>query len=76
METSYIIRIHEHPVAIDVLRHALSLFIWIDPCTSKCTTHPPLPTPLPSTTLLCTQVTNTKHVCVSGGKMAQDVGMV
>jgi len=45
-------------------------------CTSKCTTHPPLPTTLPSTTLLCTQLTNTKHICVSGGKMAQDVGMV
>ena len=44
-------------------------------CTSKCTTHTPLPTPLPSTTLLCTQLTNTKHICVSGGKMAQDVGM-
>jgi len=41
----------------------------------KCTIHPPLPTPLPSTTL-CTQLTNTKHVCVSGGKRAQDVGMV
>ena len=46
------------------------------PCTSKCTTHPPLPTPLPSTTLLCTQLTNTKHICISGGKMAQGVGMV
>ena len=31
------------------------------PFTSTCTTHPPLPTPLPSTTLLCTQLTNTKH---------------
>ena len=30
------------------------------PCTSKCTTHPPIPTPLPSTTLLCTCTTN-KH---------------
>ena len=27
-------------------------------------------------TLLCTQLTNTKHICVSGGKMEQDVGMV
>ena len=35
------------------------------PCTSKCTTHPPLPTPLPSTTLLCIQLTNSKHICVS-----------
>ena len=32
--------------------------------------------PLPLTTLLCTQLTNTKHICVSGSKMAQDVGMV
>jgi len=29
------------------------------PCTS---THPALPTTLPSTTLLCTQLTNTKHI--------------
>ena len=29
------------------------------PCTSTCTTHPALPSPLPSTTLLCTQLTNT-----------------
>ena len=35
------------------------------PCTSKCTTHPPLPTPLPSTTILCTQLTNAKHICVA-----------
>jgi len=26
--------------------------------------------------ILCTQLTNTKHICASGGKMAQDVGMV
>ena len=37
------------------------------PCTSKRTAHPPLLIPLQ---------TNTKHICVSGGKMAQDVGMV
>ena len=36
------------------------------PCTSKCTTHPPLPTPLQKT----------HHICASSGKMAQDVGMV
>ena len=46
--------------------------ITCSPCTSKCITHQPLPT----TTLLYTQLTNTKHICVSGGKMAQDVGMV
>ena len=38
------------------------------PCTSTCTTHPVLPNPLPSTTLLCTQLTQ--------DKMAQDLGMV
>ena len=27
-------------------------------------------------TLLCTKLTNTKHICVSGSKMTQDVGMV
>ena len=43
------------------------------PSTSTCTA---LPITLPSTTLLCTQLTNTKHICVSSGKMAQDVGMV
>jgi len=43
------------------------------PCTSTCTT---LPIPLPSTTLACIQLTNTKHICVSDGKMAQGVGMV
>ena len=37
------------------------------PCTSKWTTHPALPTPLQK---------NTKHIGASGGKMAQDVGMV
>ena len=45
-------------------------------CTSTCTTLPALPTTLPSTILLHTQLTNTKHICVSGDQMAQDVGMV
>ena len=42
------------------------------PCTSTCTTHPPLPSPLPSTTLLCN--TTSKHKA----QLAkwQDVGMV
>ena len=53
--------------------HSLSVHIKMH--YTPTTTHPPLPTPLPSTTLLCTQLTNTKHICVSGGKMAQDVGM-
>ena len=45
------------------------------PHTSTCTTFPPLPTPLPSTTLLCTQLTNTKHInfVQAAAKMAQDV---
>ena len=30
-------------------------------CTSTCTTHPDIPSQLPSTTLLCTQLTNTKQ---------------
>ena len=45
-------------------------------CTLKCATHPPLLTPLPSTTLLCIQLINTKHICVSGSKMVEDVGIV
>ena len=31
------------------------------PCTTTCTPHPAVPTPLPSTTLLCTKLTNTKN---------------
>ena len=31
------------------------------PCTSTYTTHSALPNPKPSTTLLCTQLTNTRH---------------
>ena len=31
------------------------------PCTSTCATHPAIPSQLPSTTLLCTQLANTKH---------------
>ena len=41
------------------------------------TTHPALPsTMLSATPLLCTQLTNTKCICVGGGKLVQDVGMV
>ena len=40
------------------------------PCTSTCTTHPAVLSPLAITTLLCTQLTNIV------GKMAQVVGMV
>ena len=38
--------------------------ISYSPCTITCTPHPALLTPLPFTTLLCTQLTNTKHICV------------
>ena len=41
------------------------------PYMSTCTTHSVLPTPLPSTTLLCTQ-----QIQGIVSKMAQDVGMV
>ena len=34
-------------------------------CTSTCTIHLALTTPLPSTTLLCTELTITNHICVS-----------
>jgi len=35
-----------------------------------------MPHALSLQTCRCTQLTNTKHICVSGGKMTQDVGMV
>ena len=38
------------------------------PCTT--TLHTAIPKPP------CTQLTNTKHICVSGSKMTQDIGMV
>ena len=40
------------------------------PCTSTCTHHTAFHSPLHTTNK------HTKHICVSGGKMAQDVGMV
>ena len=40
-------------------------------CTSTFTAQPPLPTRLPSTTLLCTCLTYPKHICVSGSKITQ-----
>ena len=52
--------------------HAAIHNITHSPCTSICTTHQALPTLLPSTTLLCTQLTNTR----CSGKMAQHVGVV
>ena len=59
---------------VSTLYIAATLNITHYPCTSTCT---------PSTTYhtgfhnpLHTTNKHTKHVCVSGGKMAQDVGMV
>ena len=40
------------------------------PCTSTCTHHTAFHSPLHTTNK------HTKHICVSGGKMAQDVGMM
>ena len=47
------------------------------PCTLKCTihTHHYPPHCLPQPLILCTQLTNI-IIYISGGKMAQDVGMV
>ena len=48
--------------------------------TLRSTIYVALPVPEQLYTLFwlrpCTQLTNTKHICVSGGKTAQDVGMV
>ena len=38
------------------------------PCTSTCTMHLAIPSQLPSTTLLCTQLTNTKHSWQNGAR--------
>ena len=45
-------------------------------CTSTCTTHPPLPSLLPSTTLLCTQLTSTKHSWQNGTRCRDDVNVL
>ena len=46
------------------------------PGTSTCTPHPALPTPLPSTTLLCTQLTNTKHSWQNGTRCRDGVKLL
>ena len=46
------------------------------PCTSTCTPHPALHTPLLSTTLLCTQLTNTKHSCQNGTRCRDGVKLL
>ena len=46
------------------------------PCTSTCTTHPALPSPLPSLTLLRIQLTNTKHNWQNGTRCRDSVNML
>ena len=46
------------------------------PYTSTCTTHPALPFPLPSTTLLCTHLTNTKHRWQNGTRCRDGVNVL
>ena len=41
------------------------------PCTSTCTTHPTILSQLPSTTLLCTQLTNSGTRCRDGVNVLQ-----
>ena len=46
------------------------------PCTSTCTMHPAIPSQLPSTTLLCTQLTNTKHSWQNGTRCRDGVNVL
>ena len=46
------------------------------PCTSTCTTHPAIPSQLPFTTLLCTQITNTKHSWQNGTRCRDGVNVL
>ena len=46
------------------------------PRTSTCTTHPAIPSQLPSTTLLCTQLTNTKHSWQNGTRCRDGVNVL
>ena len=46
------------------------------PCTSTCTTHPAMPSPLPSTILLCIQLTNTKHSWQNGTRCRDGVNVL
>ena len=46
------------------------------PYSLTCTPHPALPTPLPSTTLLCTQLTNTKHSWQNGTRCRDGVKLL
>ena len=46
------------------------------PCTSTCTMHPAIPSQLPSTTLLCTQLTNIKHSWQNGTRCRDGVNVL
>ena len=46
------------------------------PCTPTCTMHPAIPFQLPSTTLLCTQLTNTKHSWQNGTRCRDGVNVL
>ena len=46
------------------------------PCTSTCTTHPAISSQLPSTTLQCTQLTNTKHSWQNGTRCRDGVNVL
>ena len=46
------------------------------PYTLTCTPHPALPSQLPSTTLLCTQLTNTKHSWQNGTRCRDGVKLL
>ena len=46
------------------------------PRTSTCTTHPAIPSQLLSTTLLCTQLTNTKHSWQNGTRCRDGVNVL
>ena len=46
------------------------------PCTAICTTHPAIPSQLPSTTLLCTQLTNTKHSWQNGTRCRDGINVL
>ena len=43
---------------------------------STCTAHPAIPSQLPSTTLLCTQLTNTKHSWQNGTRCRDGVNVL
>ena len=46
------------------------------PRTSTCTTHPAIPSQLLSTTLICTQLTNTQHSWQNGTRCRDDVNVL